>query len=208
MAYEVIEKYFPELTERQKTQLVKLGETCKEWNDKINVVSRKDIDNLEINHILHSLSIGKYLKFAPGSTVIDLGSGGGFPGIPLAILFPDVKFHLVDRIGKKLKVAEEIAKACGLENVTTQHGDFSECKLPADFIVSRAVMPQQDLVKLARKNIKKECINALPNGLITLKGGDLQEELKNMKGNTEVTDISNYFSEPFFETKKIVYTTI
>lgn len=204
----IIEKYFPELTEKQKQQFCILGEECREWNDKINVISRKDIDNIEINHILHSLSIARFINFTPGSTVIDLGTGGGFPGLPLAILFPEVKFHLVDRIGKKLKVAKEIADKCGLENVTFQHGDFGECKIEADFIVSRAVMPQDELVRLARKNIKKENVNAIPNGLITLKGGELEAELKNIKHQTEITDIETYFDEPFFKTKKIVFTQI
>lgn len=208
MILNTVSKYFPDLTNRQKQQLETLETTCREWNDKINVISRKDVDNLEINHILHSLAIGKYLRFTPGSTVIDLGTGGGFPGLPLAILFPDVKFHLVDRIGKKIKVAQEIARACNLENVTFQHGDFSECKVPADFIVSRAVMPQEDLAKLARKNIKKENKNAIPNGLISLKGGDLEEELKKIKGSTEIVPLASYFEEPFFETKKIVYTSL
>lgn len=208
MKYSIIENYFPELTERQKEQFEILGSTCTHWNDKINVISRKDIDNLEVNHILHSLAIAKFIRFAPDSMIIDLGSGGGFPGLPLAILFPDVKFHLVDRIGKKLRVAEEMAKACGLENVNFQHGDFTECKVPADFIVSRAVMPQDELVKLARKNIIKECHNAIPNGLISLKGGDLHNELKKVKGDTETVEISSFFTEPFFETKKIVYTPV
>lgn len=202
------ERYFPHLTERQKDQFEKLAATCREWNDKINVISRKDIDNLETNHVLHSLAIAKFLQFTPGSVVIDLGTGGGFPGLPLAILFPEVKFHLVDRIGKKLKVAEEIAKACGLDNVTFQHGDFGECKVMADFVVSRAVMPQPDLVKLIRKNISKECRNALPNGLISLKGGDLSGELLPIAGHSEVVDISSYFDEPYFKTKKIAYTRI
>lgn len=205
---QILEKYFPNLSDKQMQQLETLALTCREWNDKINVVSRKDIDNLETNHILHSLAIAKYLNFRSGTKVIDLGTGGGFPGLPLAIMFPDVKFHLVDRIGKKLKVAEEIAEACGLENVTLQHGDFGECKEMADFIVSRAVMPQPDLVKLVRKNIRKESSNALPNGLITLKGGELQEELKNISSTSEVVNISTFFEEPFFETKKIVYTQI
>ena len=202
------ERYFPHLTERQKDQFEKLAATCREWNDKINVISRKDIDNLETNHVLHSLAIAKFLQFTPGSVVIDLGTGGGFPGLPLAILFPEVKFHLVDRIGKKLKVAEEIAKACGLDNVTFQHGDFGECKVTADFVVSRAVMPQPDLVKLVRKNISKRCRNALPNGLISLKGGDLSGELLPIAGQSEVVDISSFFDEPYFKTKKIAYTRI
>lgn len=208
MELQHIEKYFPFLTSEQRSRFSILAETCKEWNEKINVISRKDIDNLEINHILHSLAIGKYVSFQPGSTVIDLGSGGGFPGLPLAILFPEVHFHLVDRIGKKLKVAEEIAKACGLKNVTFQHGDFSECKVRADFIVSRAVMPQKDLLKLARKNIKKEQHNAIPNGLISLKGGDLGEELKGLESRTETLDLATMLDEDFFKTKKIVYTSI
>lgn len=203
-----IEKYFPDLTERQKEQLQTLADTCRQWNEKINVVSRKDIDNIETNHILHSLAIAKFISFTPGTTVIDLGTGGGFPGIPLAILFPEVKFHLVDRIGKKLLVAQEIAKACGLENVTFQHGDFGECKVQADFIVSRAVMPQPDLVRIARKNIRKEQQNALPNGLITLKGGEIDAEIRPVKSHTEVVNIDNYFDLPFFNTKKIVYTAI
>ena len=208
MADNIIKKYFPSVSERQIQQFDTLGRTCWEWNEKINVISRKDIDNITINHILHSLAIARYIRFSPGSVVIDLGTGGGFPGLPLAIMFPDVKFHLVDRIGKKLRVAEETAKACGLENVTFQHGDFGECKLPADFVVSRAVMQQPDLAKLVKKNIRKESSNALPNGLITLKGGDLSAELSACGKKGEVVEISDYFDEPFFETKKIVYTPI
>lgn len=203
-----IDKYFPNLSDSQKRQFEILASKCKEWNGKINVISRKDIDNLEINHILHSLAIAKFLQFEDGTQVIDLGTGGGFPGLPLAILFPEVKFHLVDRIGKKLKVAREIMEACGLENVTFQQGDFSECKIMADFIVSRAVMTQPDLVKLCRKNITKDCINALPNGLIALKGGDVGEEIKPVRNSTECVDIDSYFDEPYFKTKKIIYTQI
>lgn len=200
--------YFPSLTDRQVEQLTTLAATARDWNDKINIISRKDIENIEVNHILHSLAIARYIRFTPGSVVIDLGTGGGFPALPLAVLFPEVRFHLVDRVGKKLKVAQEIANACGLENVTFQHGDFSECKLPADFIISRAVMPLPDLVRLAARNIRKQQQNALPNGLISLKGGDLTEELRAANRPSEVVPVSNYFSEPFFATKKIVYTPL
>lgn len=204
----LLSKYFPDLSEKQVSQYVKLASLCREWNEKINIISRKDIDQIDVNHILHSLSIAKFIKFEAESVVIDLGTGGGFPGLPLAIMFPDVRFHLVDRIGKKLKVAENIAGQIGLSNVTFQHGDFGECKIKADFIVSRAVMPQPDLVKLARKNISGSSFNALPNGLISLKGGELHDELKSVVHTTEVVDIDNYFDEPYFKTKKIVYTQI
>lgn len=205
---EYIESYFPNLSDRQKMQLERMKELYPEWNEKINVISRKDIDNVEINHILHSLAIAKFITFAPGSTVLDLGTGGGFPGLPLAVLFPEVKFHLIDRIGKKIKVASEIAKVLGLENVTFQHGDSGECHDKYDFVVSRAVMPQADLVRLVSKNISKIQHNPLPNGVIALKGGDLQAELRPLKNRTEEVEIKNYFKEPFFDTKKIVYTVV
>lgn len=205
---EYIKKYFPDLSPGQVQQFAKMIEAYREWNTKINVVSRKDIDNLEVNHILHSLSIAKFLKFAPGSVVIDLGTGGGFPAIPLAVLFPDVEFVLVDRTMKKLKVAEAVAKECGIKNVSFFHGDFAEYKRKADFVVSRAVMPQPDLIKLARKNISSDQKNALPNGLITLKGGNLEGEMHGIKNPMEAVDIKDYFEEPFFDTKKIIYTQI
>lgn len=203
---ETIIKYFPRLSDLQKEQLETMMRLYPEWNAKINVISRKDIENLEINHILHSLAIAKFIRFTPGSRILDLGTGGGFPGMPLAVLFPEVSFHLVDRTGKKLKVAQEVAEACGLKNVTFQHGDVAECKDKFDFVVSRAVMPQGDLLKICRKNILPENKNALPNGLIALKGGDLQEELRPIKNKSEVVEISNYFDEDFFKGKKIVYT--
>lgn len=204
---DIIKKYFPSLSDLQIGQFELLMTLYPDWNAKINVISRKDIDNLEVNHILHSLAIAKFLNFAAGSSVLDFGTGGGFPGIPLAILFPEVRFHLIDRIGKKLKVAADIAEKAALKNVTFQHGDSGECHQKFDFVVSRAVMPQADLVRLSRKNVACGQRNAVPNGLIALKGGDLSDELRTLK-NSEVVDLSSYFSEPFFLTKKLVYTPI
>lgn len=205
---QLIEKYFPHLSERQKEQFSIMMEAYPEWNEKINVISRKDIENLECNHILHSLAIARFIKFTPGTHVMDLGCGGGLPGLPLAIMFPEVRFHLIDRTGKKIHVAQEVAKACGLDNVTFQHGDVAECKEKFDFVVSRAVMPQPDLIKLCKKNISHEQKNGLPNGLITLKGGDISGEMRNTHKGGETVNISQYFDEPFFKTKKIAYTPI
>lgn len=203
---EKIEKYFQDLSILQQNRYCTMMREYPEWNNKINVISRKDIDNLEEKHILHSLAIAKFIHFTEGSRVLDFGTGGGFPGIPLAVMFPNVHFHLVDRTGKKVRVAQEIATACGLTNVTFQHGDVAECKERFDFVVSRAVMPQEDLLKICRKNISDEQRNALPNGLITLKGGELGEELKRLRDRSEVVEVSNYFDEDFFVGKKIVYT--
>lgn len=204
---EKITKYFPNLTDKQRDQFEMMMTLYPEWNEKINVISRKDIDNLEENHLLHSLAIAKFINFVPGTRVLDFGTGGGLPGLPLAVMFPEVQFHLIDRIGKKLKVASDIAEKIGLKNVTFQHGDSGECHEKFDFVVSRAVMPQSELVKLSRKNIAKAQKNAIPNGVIALKGGDLEAELKGMK-TSEIVDVSNYFDEEFFKTKKIVYTQI
>ena len=202
---DTILKYFPSISDKQKEQYTLLGELYPEWNSKINVISRKDIDNLYVNHILHSLAIAKFNDFKAGSTILDMGTGGGFPGVPLAIMFPGVKFHLVDRIGKKLKVVDDIVARIGLDNVTTQHGDIKEVKGSFDFIVSRAVMDINELVPLVRRLVKKQCINAIPNGLICLKGGNLESELHKMKSQAMVENLSSYFNEEFFATKKVVY---
>ena len=205
---EIIQKYFPELTDTQKEQFMALYDLYTDWNSKINVISRKDITNLYEHHVLHSLGIAKVINFRPGTEIMDLGTGGGFPGIPLAIMFPDTHFHLVDSIGKKVKVATEIASAIGLKNVTTRHCRAEEEKQLFDFVVSRAVMPLTDLLKIIRKNIKKEQNNALPNGLICLKGGELQNKVLPVKHQTVMYDLKDYFEEEFFETKKVVYVTI
>ena len=205
---EIIQKYFPELTDTQKEQFMALYDLYTDWNSKINVISRKDITNLYEHHVLHSLGIAKVINFRPGTEIMDLGTGGGFPGIPLAIMFPDTHFHLVDSIGKKVKVATEITSAIGLKNVTTRHCRAEEEKQLFDFVVSRAVMPLTDLLKIIRKNIKKEQQNVLPNGLICLKGGELQNEVMPVKHQTMMYDLKDYFEEEFFETKKVVYVTI
>lgn len=201
---ETIKKYF-QLTEHQEQQFAALGVLYPEWNEKINVISRKDIDNLYEHHILHSLAIAKLIRFQPGSSVLDVGTGGGFPGIPLAILFPEVQFTLVDSIRKKVHVAEEIANAIGLTNVTCRWERVEDEKEKFDFIVSRAVMPLGDLKKLVQKNISKAQKNAMPNGLIVLKGGDLQAELFPMRNIVETVELTNYFNEEFFKTKKVIY---
>lgn len=208
MSVDVIKKYFKSLTDEQVKQFEQLGELYPEWNEKINVISRKDIENLYVNHILHSLGIAKFTDFKDGSKVLDMGTGGGFPGIPLAIMFPEVHFHLVDRIGKKIKVAQDIADRIGLKNVTTQHGDVKEVKGTFDFVVSRAVMNLDELVGFVRRSVSKTCINAMPNGLICLKGGDLQAEVKKYKKSAMIGDLKDYFDEPFFDTKKVVYVQL
>ena len=201
-------KYFPNLSNTQIAQFQQLGVLYPSWNEKINVISRKDIDNLYVNHILHSLAIAKFLMPVDGSTFLDMGTGGGFPGIPLAILFPECKFHLIDRIGKKIKVASSIAEEIGLTNVSFQHGDIAECRSQYDFVISRAVMRLDDLLPLIKKNISSVQKNAFPNGLICLKGGDLQDETKKVKSPILIEDLNQYFTEDFFETKKIVYVQL
>jgi 16S rRNA (guanine527-N7)-methyltransferase len=205
---ELINKYFPNITEEQRQRFAALDALYRDWNSKINVISRKDIDNLYEHHILHSLGIAQVIKFKPGTRVMDLGTGGGFPGIPLAIMFPDVHFHLVDSIGKKIRVCDEVRTALGLTNVTTEWTRGESLKDKYDFVVSRAVMPLTDLVKLVRKNISPKAQNAMPNGLICLKGGELEHEVLPMKTHTLITSLSDYFEEEFFETKKVVYVSL
>ena len=205
---ELINKYFPNITEEQRQRFAALDALYRDWNSKINVISRKDIDNLYEHHILHSLGIAQVIKFKPGTRVMDLGTGGGFPGIPLAIMFPEVHFHLVDSIGKKIRVCDEVRTALGLTNVTTEWTRAENLKEKYDFVISRAVMPLADLVKLVRKNIAPKAQNAMPNGLICLKGGELANEVLPMKAHTLITSLSDYFEEEFFETKKVVYVSL
>ena len=202
---DIILKYFPNLTDKQKAQFAALYDLYLDWNSKINVISRKDIENLYTHHVLHSLGIAKVISFKPGSSIMDVGTGGGFPGVPLAILFPETRFLLVDSIGKKIKVATEVSNAIGLENISFRHCRAQEEKGKFDFVVSRAVMPLEELVKIIKKNISKEQQNSLPNGLICLKGGELEGEVAPFRKYAEMDDLSNFFSEDFFETKKVVY---
>lgn len=201
-------RYFPQLTEQQQHQFAALDALYRDWNAKINVISRKDIDNLYPHHVLHSLGIAKVITFRPGTHVMDIGTGGGFPGIPLAILFPEVQFHLLDSIGKKIKVAQSVADALELTNVRTSHKNVMEEKEKYDFVVSRAVMQMEDLVRLVRKNVHHEQRNSLPNGLICLKGGDIQLEMRPFKHCCDVWPLHTYFEEEFFETKKVAYVTL
>lgn len=201
----IISRYFPGLTPEQIQQFDMLGPLYAKWNEKINVISRKDIDNIYEHHILHSLAIGKFLTPTDGTHFLDLGTGGGFPGIPLAILWPECRFHLIDRIGKKITVARSVAETVGLTNVTFQHGDIGECREKYDYVVSRAVMTLDKLIPLIRKNISHTERNRLPNGLLCLKGGDLEEEIR--ASHTHVLDVplSDYFSEEYFATKSLIY---
>lgn len=206
---DIITKYFPDLTDLQCQQYEMLDALYRDWNSKINVISRKDIDNLYEHHVLHSLAIAKVLRFIPSTEILDFGTGGGFPGIPLAIMFPQCRFHLIDGIGKKIRVATEISKAIGLTNVEALQRRGEEEARKFDFVVSRAVMPLPDLMKLIRKNIRKEQHNALPNGLLCLKGGDLHEELKPFKNIVEVYSLNDFFDEEWYrENKKIIYVPI
>lgn len=205
---EVINKYFPEISHDKLNKLETFRNLLIDWNDKINLISRKDIENVDVHHILHSLSIAKFIHFQPQTRIMDLGSGGGLPGIPLAIIFPESSFMLIDRIGKKIKAVAEMADALQLGNVAAVQADVAEIKQDFDFVVSRGVMPLSDIYKAVRKKISPQSFNSLPNGLISLKGGDLTAELAALNHNSEVVLLSNYFDEPFFETKEIVFTPV
>ena len=202
---EIIQKYFPNLSVEQQRQFAALDALYRDWNAKINVISRKDIDNLYEHHVLHSLGIAQMLNFKPGTRILDFGTGGGFPGIPLAILFPECQFKLIDGTGKKIRVAQEVSKAIGLKNCHPEHLRGEEEKGKYDFVVSRAVMPLSDLAKIVKKNIAKEQRNALPNGILCLKGGDLQAELQPYRHIVDSLDLSQRFNEDWFKEKYVIY---
>ncbi len=204
----LITKYFPELSEEQIQLFTKLEELYPEWNERINVISRKDISELSIRHIIHSLGIAKYVKFAPGTKIIDVGTGGGFPGIPLAIYFPECQFHLVDSIGKKIKVVQTIAEELGLKNVTAQQERSEKIKSKYDFVVSRAVTAFPRFVSLTRHLVSDKQKNPITNGILYLKGGDFDEEIKPFKKNISVTPLTDFFEEDFFETKKLIHLSL
>ncbi len=205
---ESIFHYFPDLTEQQKTQFGKLPALYGEWNEKINVISRKDIENLYVNHVLHSLGIAKVTSFKSGAKILDVGTGGGFPGIPLAILFPETQFHLVDSIGKKITVVQNVADALGLKNVKAEQVRAEQIKGEYDFIVSRAVTRLKEFYGWVHRKIKKESMHSLYNGILYLKGGDLDEEMAELKKPHQIIALSDYFAEEFFETKKVVYVPL
>jgi 16S rRNA methyltransferase gidB len=203
MSVALILKYFPEITDEQKQQFEKLEQLYTEWNEKINVISRKDMDGLYEKHILHSLGIAKIMPFADGTKVLDIGTGGGFPGIPLAILFPEVSFTLIDSIGKKIKVVEAVSEGLGLKNVTAVHGRAEKLKEKFHFVVSRAVTQMPEFLRWLKGKFEKEQFNEKHNGVLYLKGGDLAEELAGLR--CEIFQLKNYFEEEFFDTKKVVY---
>ncbi|MCE7863181.1 MAG: 16S rRNA (guanine(527)-N(7))-methyltransferase RsmG [Bacteroidetes bacterium CHB5] len=202
---EIIQHYFPGLSSTQVIQFERMGQLYKEWNEKINVISRKDIENIYVNHILHSLGIAKVISFEPGSDVLDVGTGGGFPGVPLAVLFPETRFHLVDSIGKKITVVTEVCKALGLKNVKPEQVRAEQLKGKYDFIVSRAVTRMKEFYGWINTKVKKESIHSLDNGILYLKGGELDEEMNELKRPYSVYNLPDYFKEEFFETKKVIY---
>ena len=208
MQADIIQTYFPDLSERQREQIEALDELYHEWNAKINVISRKDIDQLYEHHVLHSLAIAKVIRFRPGTRILDFGTGGGFPGIPLAILFPECEFHLIDGTGKKIRVAQEVSQAIGLTNCHPKHMRGEDEKGLYDFVVSRAVMSLPDLVKIVRKNIARPQKNALPNGILCLKGGDLQAETQPFRNIVDTTEISTFFREDWFRQKYVIYLPV
>lgn len=205
---ELINKYFPQLTDEQRRQYEALDALYRDWNAKINVISRKDIDNLYEHHVLHSLAIAKMISFKPGTEILDFGTGGGFPGIPLAIMFPECKFKLIDGTGKKIRVAQEVATSIGLKNCEPVHLRGEEEKGKYDFVVSRAVMPLPDLIKIVKKNISKKQQNALPNGVICLKGGDVQAETYPFRHIVDIEDINRWFEEEWFKEKNCIYVPL
>lgn len=205
---DILLKYFPLLSQQQKDQFAALYALYEDWNSKINVISRKDIQNLYIHHVLHSLGIAKVIHFNKGTKILDVGTGGGFPGVPLAIFFPDCEFTLIDSIGKKIKVGTEVSSAIGLKNITLKHCRGQEEKGKYDFVVSRAVMPLDDLIKIIKKNISTEQRNSLPNGIICLKGGELETEVQPYKKYAEIDSLNTFFDEEFFATKKVVYVPL
>ena len=205
---DIITKYFADLSEEQRRQFEALYELYQEWNSKINVISRKDIDNIYEHHVLHSLAIAKMLRFKDGTEILDFGTGGGFPGIPLAILFPNCRFRLIDGTGKKIRVATEVANAIGLKNCTPEHKRGEEEKGKYDFVVSRAVMPLPDLERIVRKNISNKQRNSMPNGIICLKGGNVEGEIQPFRKYVEVTEISQWFDEEWFKEKYVIYLPI
>jgi len=205
---DIILKYFPDLTEDQRDQFARLGKLYEEWNSKINVISRKDISELYTNHVLHSLAIAKFVEFTKGTQILDVGTGGGFPGIPLAILFPEVSFHLIDSIGKKIKVVEAVASDLSLKNVTQKQIRVENLKERYDFIVSRAVTAFPEFIKLCRNRIRKEQQNAITNGILYLKGGEFQHEIKPFRRRVSIIPLTDFFEEPFFETKKLIHLSM